>query len=230
MSRLWMRASPLRARFCPVVSCRCTQRGTMMPCMNTINKQLLVTDKELFTLAHVLSPAECARMIAWAESQGFHEAPVTVGINRYMMIPDLRNNTRVMVDDPAMAQSLWPRLEPFMPKRIGAYCAVGLNERFRYYRYESGQQFDWHRDGAFVRSDDEQSFLTLMLYLNDDCDGGTTDFMFVTDDELRVVPRMGMGLVFSHPLYHRGAPVLAGKKYVLRTDVMYRRDASSWAS
>lgn len=201
-----------------------------MLCMNTITKQLLSNDKELFTLAHALSPTECARMIAWAESHGFHEAPVTVGVNRFMMIPDLRNNTRVMIDDPDLAEALWPRIEPFVPARMGAYSPVGLNERFRYYRYEPGQQFDWHRDGAFVRSDDEQSFLTLLFYLNDDCEGGTTDFMFVADDEIHVVPQMGMGLVFSHPFYHRGAPVRAGKKYVLRTDVMYRRVISPYAS
>lgn len=168
-------------------------------------------------------------MIAQAEAHGFGAAPVTVGVNRYMMIPDLRNNTRVMIDDPELAAALWPRIAPFMPSRIGAYTAVGLNERFRYYRYEPGQQFDWHRDGSFVRSDDEQSLLTLLFYLNDDCEGGTTDFMFVADNELHVVPEKGMGLVFSHPFYHRGAPVVAGKKYVLRTDVMYRRLASLYA-
>lgn len=198
----------------------------MMCAMNTITKRLLVTDKELFTLAHAMSPAECAEMIAFAEARGFAEAPVTVGVNRYMMIPDLRNNTRVMVDAPDLAEQLWPRLAEFMPQRIGAYSPVGLNERFRFYRYEPGQQFNWHRDGAFVRTDEEQSFLTLMFYLNDDCDGGTTDFMYVANDDLSVVPEMGMALVFSHPLYHRGAPVVSGRKYVLRTDVMYRREPS----
>lgn len=194
----------------------------MIPRMNTITKHSLVADKELFTLAHALSPVECAKMIGMAEAQGFGDAPVTVGVNRYMMIPDLRNNKRVMLDDPRLADSLWPRVKPYMPERIGAYHPVGLNERFRFYRYESGQQFDWHRDGAFVRSDEEQSFLTLLFYLNDDCEGGTTDFKFVSDRDLRVMPQTGMGLVFSHPLYHRGAPVESGRKYVLRTDVMYR--------
>ncbi len=201
----------------------------MMSVMKTITKQPLVLDKELFTLAHVLTHTECATMINWAESKGFGDAPVTVGVNRYMMIPDLRNNTRVMVDDAELAAKLWPRIQPFVPERIAAHYAVGLNERFRYYRYEPGQQFDWHRDGSFVRSDDELSLLTLMFYLNDECEGGTTDFMFVADKELHVVPQTGMGLVFSHPFYHRGAPVEAGKKYVLRTDVMYRRAVSPYA-
>ncbi len=196
--------------------------------MNTITKQLLSTEKDIFTLSHALTPEECAKLISFAEAKGFAEAPVTVGANKFMMIPDLRNNTRVMIDDPVLAEALWPRIAHYMPQRMGAYCPVGLNERFRYYRYTPGQQFDWHRDGAFVRSDEEQSLLTLLFYLNDDCEGGTTDFMFVADDNVLVVPQQGQGLVFAHPLYHRGAPVVSGKKYVLRTDVMYRRAISPY--
>ena len=29
---------------------------------------------------------------------------------------------------------------------------TGLNERWRFYRYDPGQQFDWHFDGAYERS------------------------------------------------------------------------------
>jgi hypothetical protein len=79
-------------------------------------------------------------------------------------------------------------------------------------------------DGAFVRDAREQSFLTLMVYLNDDFEGGSTDFLA---EEIRVKPERGMVLVFDHPLVHQGAPVLRGAKYVMRTDVMYRRDAIS---
>jgi hypothetical protein len=32
-----------------------------------------------------------------------------------------------------------------------------------------------------------------------------------------------MALVFLHPLLHAGTPVRNGRKYVLRTDVMYAR-------
>jgi hypothetical protein len=34
-----------------------------------------------------------------------------------------------------------------------------------------------------------------------------------------------MALLFHHPILHRGDPVAVGRKYVLRTDVMYRRNA-----
>jgi prolyl 4-hydroxylase len=191
--------------------------------MNAIEKRLLCSDRELFTLANVLTPGECEGLIQRAEAHGFTDAPITVGANKFRMAPDIRNNRRVMQDNPALAGLLWARVSAHVPQRLGDYRPVGLNERFRYYRYTPGQQFDWHMDGAFVRSQEEQSLLTLMFYLNEGCVGGTTDFMFVADDEIRVAPRQGMALVFSHPMHHRGAPVVEGTKYVLRTDVMYRR-------
>lgn len=188
--------------------------------MSVIQKTCLTDDDRIFTLADVLSPDECERIIRAAEGVGFGDAPITVGVNRFQMAPDIRNNLRVMVDDPARAAWLWDRIARFVPPALGHYHAVGLNERLRYYRYQPGQYFRWHRDGAFVRSPDEQSLLTVLLYLNDGCVGGETEFMA---EELRVAPRRGMALFFPHPLCHQGAPVARGVKYVLRTDVMYMR-------
>jgi prolyl 4-hydroxylase len=42
-------------------------------------------------------------------------------------------------------------------------------------------------------------------------------------DEISVEPRTGRALVFDHGIEHQGAPVVAGVKYVLRTDLMFRR-------
>jgi hypothetical protein len=55
-----------------------------------------------------------------------------------------------------------------------------------------------------------------MVYLNDDFEGGETRFQRVT-----IRPMVGMALCFVHHLVHEGAEVLCGRKYVMRTDVMY---------
>lgn len=175
----------------------------------------------IFTVADVCTPAECAALVRVADGIGWDAAPITTGPGRFVMAPDIRNNTRVILDDPVRAAALWRRLAPFVPARAG-WQAVGLNERFRFYRYEPGQFFFWHRDGAFVRSDEERSFLTVMLYLADAVGGGTTDFD-TRAGEFQVAPRTGTALVFEHSLRHQGAPVERGVKLVLRTDVMFRR-------
>jgi len=137
----------------------------------------------------------------------------------------VRDNARLILDDPELTAKWWERAASFVPPRIRNWQAIGFNERFRFYRYTRGQQFDWHRDGAFYRSDVEYSLLTFMIYLNDGCEGGATEFEdYDGDAPLRVTPARGTALLFHHPLVHRGAPVRRGTKYVLRSDVMYRRD------
>ena len=80
-----------------------------------------------------------------------------------------------------------------------------------------------HQDFPFERSAAEASALTLMVYLNDDFVGGGTDFYHEDQTpRLSVEPERGMALVFRHELLHAGAPVQRGRKYVLRTDVLYR--------
>jgi prolyl 4-hydroxylase len=177
-------------------------------------------DPYVATVRDVLSEAECRAWIADMEGHGFEAAPISTG-RGFVMSPSIRNNTRVMIDDVAWAAALWERLAPFVPETIGGWGAVGLNERFRVYRYEPGQYFRWHSDGAFRRSWQEASLLTCMVYLNDEgLEGGATEF----SDFERVLPETGKVLLFDHPLMHQGAPVRRGVKYVLRTDVMYRRD------
>jgi predicted 2-oxoglutarate/Fe(II)-dependent dioxygenase YbiX len=189
--------------------------------MKTDRKTIISEGREcIFTVSGVLTPDECASFIRLIESQGPEAAPVTTGYG-FAMMPDLRNNTRVMIDDPGRAGWLWDRVAAFVPPRIGPWKAVGLNERFRYYRYDPGQYFRWHGDGAFVRSQYERSLLTAMVYLSDDFEGGSTDFQ----DYGSVIPERGMALFFEHSLFHQGAPVIRGRKYVLRSDVMYRRSS-----
>ena len=98
--------------------------------------------------------------------------------------------------------------------------AVGLNELFRFYRYQRGHRFKGHFDESYVRGDGEASCFTFMVYLNDNFQGGDTTFR-----GLRVRPQQGMALIFLHSLYHEGSEVTQGVKYVLRLDVMYRLDS-----
>ena len=158
-------------------------------------------------------------MIREFEAIGFEEALITTA-NGMVMNKSIRNNDRIILDDPGRAEGLWKRVSTHVPPRMGQWEACGLNERFRVYRYKPGQQFKPHFDGAFVREPDrEQSALTFMVYLNDDFAGGTTDFL---DHDRSIRPQTGMGLFFDHAVLHCGREVTRGVKYVLRTDVMYR--------
>lgn len=175
-----------------------------------------ITD-QIFTVDEFFSPEECEHHIALAEQAGFADAPINSALG-VQIRKDVRNNTRVMVTDVELANHLFGRIRDYIPLSLDGWTACGLNERFRYYRYEVGQQFDWHYDGRFERENGERSKLTFMIYLNEGFEGGETAFK-----QFSIQPQTGRALVFAHQLFHKGEEVTAGIKYVLRTDVMYRK-------
>ncbi|MBL8915994.1 MAG: 2OG-Fe(II) oxygenase [Archangium sp.] len=182
-------------------------------------RELSTRNPLVLTIPDVLNPAECAAFIERMEGEGLSDAPITTNRGP-MMRKDIRNNTRVMFDDVAFAAKLFERVRAHLPERLESeLIPVGANERLRCYRYVPGQYFAPHFDGYFRRENGEESQLTLMVYLNECERGGHTVFH---DLELDVKPVPGMALLFNHRLLHEGAEVLAGIKYAVRSDVMYR--------
>lgn len=198
--------------------------------MGKLHKNVFVPER-IFTLSNVLSEEECAEYIALTENIGYTPAGLTVGQDEYMMVPGVRNNERVILDDEKRAANLWRRIAEYVPATIDNWTAIGLNERLRFYRYDPGQRFAPHRDGSYMRRNGECSELTLMIYLNDGFEGGDTRFYIHQHyfellekeavPDVSVVPKTGMALCFRHELRHEGSRVIRGRKYVLRSDVMY---------
>lgn len=177
-----------------------------------------------------LTPAECARFIQQSEARGFAGAGSDYP-------PSYRNNDRQVVDDPALAERLANRLRAVAPpsladERGDTWRLDAINERFRFCRYRPGQQFELHQDGVHHRGPGLRSRLTFMIYLTDGTafDGGDTVFFDAGPGGPpqiigRVRPQAGMLILFDHALWHAGERVTAGIKHIMRSDVLYRRDA-----
>jgi prolyl 4-hydroxylase len=176
---------------------------------------------KLFVIRNFLSPDDCARFVERSEHHGYADAPITTSVG-FVMRKDIRDNARVIVDDPDLAANWWNRANDLLVQEWFDWKLVGLNERFRFYRYDIGQRFAPHSDGHFERANGERSHFTFMVYLNDGFEGGATAF-HQSRPSLLITPERGMALVFYHRQLHEGMPVVKGRKYVLRTDVMYRR-------
>ncbi|MBI1246962.1 proline hydroxylase [bacterium] len=173
----------------------------------------------VYVIHEFLTPEECDEYIALAESAGFVDAPITTSQGAVMR-KDIRNNLRLMIDNPVAAEKLWQRAKPWTIDPWRSRTAIGLNERLRFYKYEPGQSFAPHVDGRYRRSDTEKSDFTFLIYLNDDFEGGGTRFF--NPGTFRVIPEKGSALFFHHPQLHEGEVIEKGVKYVLRSDVMYR--------
>lgn len=170
----------------------------------------------VLTIDDFLSPAECLSLVAEAERGGF--GPPDEEPRGQRGRPGRFRAWAVEQQRPGLAAELWRSLRPFVDRGASdGWNAVGLCERLRFLRYEPGQRFDPHTDVPAIRGL-ALSRMSLSVYLNDDFGGGATRFR-----KLRVQARRGTALLFRHELEHEEARVLRGRKYVLRSDVMFRR-------
>lgn len=174
---------------------------------------------DIFTIDNFWSKQECEAFISKSEAIGYELATVTTEKGQ-KVIEEVRNNNRLIYIDRELADQIWQDLKMVLPTQFGNSIAIGLNEMFRFYRYQAGQHFRKHRDQSFIRNEFEASYFTFMIYLNDNYDGGETIF-----NRLTIHPKQGTTLIFQHDLEHEGNSVRQGIKYILRTDIMYRLES-----
>jgi len=177
------------------------------------------SEDNIFFIENFFSDDECNQLIAKSEQMGYEDAKINLH-GKQVMMKTVRNNLRVLFKDEVYAEQIWNRIKQYVPKQIGKSVAFGLNELFRFYKYEEGHRFKMHRDGSYSRNETEFSQYSFLIYLNDDFEGGETVFRLGP----RIQPKKGSALLFLHGLRHEGATLTKGTKYVLRTDIMYKLD------
>ena len=168
----------------------------------------------------------------------------------------LRSRACVVVVDERTHDAVFERLRAHLPAELEDCCdakgrrrgvgkLVGLNRRWRFYRYDAGGTYRPHVDGAWPGSGvtgprdrpryeydafgDRLSRLTMLVYMNDDFEGGETAFFSAGEDSINVTavqPLRGAVLFFPHgettgSLIHEGSSVTARLKFVIRTEVLY---------
>ncbi|KAI1289122.1 hypothetical protein F5Y03DRAFT_63597 [Xylaria venustula] len=176
------------------------------------------------------------------------DLPLTTTPGRPKRGEATRVNDRFQIQDALFAQRLWLQtglrdaaLDDAV-KHLWGGEVVGLNPNVRVYRYSKNQFFDCHYDDynlVDVPSEDGSEKIrakttwTALLYLTSAADGvlGGETVFYPNDrksaqDELVVAPETGMLLLHKHGdncLLHEGREVIAGQKWIIRTDICIRR-------
>lgn len=180
-----------------------------------------IDDYEIFVIDKLLSEKECLILIELAEKMKFK----SIDYNK-----DYRSNDRLMAVSKNLHDVLFKRIVNLVPQKINEWSISGLNPQFRFCRYEAGQLFTKHLDGRFIKSLEEKSFFTVNIYLNEDFEDGNTRFYLDSTDTNIIThsfkPSTGLAVIFNHETcsyLHDGQVVTSGRKYLLRTDIMYKR-------
>lgn len=171
------------------------------------------TEPLLWLVDDVYTENECRNFIDFIE-----QSSPTLATNN----PLYRDQDRLIEDNPKIAEDLFLRLYPHLPQQINMLKLVGLNERLRMYRYRTGQRFEPHMDHWYRPSENRISLHTVLVYFNDDFEGGETRFQ--EQIEQTIIPKRGMVAIFQHKIRHEGCPVRRGIKYAMRSDVIYEAD------
>ncbi|KAF0972133.1 hypothetical protein FDP41_009829 [Naegleria fowleri] len=138
----------------------------------------------LIVIPDFLSSEECSSVLDQCAKKQQFESIATEYPQSY------RNSERMVFKDKSVAHHLWKlvqenldceelsrKVHPFGLDSNGRWMSCGVNECLRFSKYEEGNYFRPHIDGQFVRHDHERSIYTLLIYLNDDFEGGETRFM-----------------------------------------------------
>ncbi len=178
----------------------------------------------LTSVPEVYTAAECADVLSSVRAAEWLPGTINRASGREVDA-NVRDNLIAIVRDPKVCDRLWERIASRVPRTMSSgwdgprktVTAAGLFQPLRVYRYEVGHHFGAHSDQSYTR-DGARSLLTLLLYLDEDFDGGETEF---PDEKKVIVPRTGDALWFQHAVIHAGNPVTRGTKHLLRTDVLY---------
>eukprot|EP00798_Chlamydomonas_sp_ICE-L_P006315 gene6315-biopygen1457 len=193
---------------------------------------------DAFIVRNVLSAEECDGYIKQAEMEGFKRP----GINGVVFAG---RRERVVMTSEELAARLWDKIRDNLTDRVlytknasfsgpkkdvllsGLYTPTHVSDFYRFSKYCPGDEFLTHTDTCFAKDEGETGLCTVLLYLNGgDFQGGETVLYNKKnglDPELTVTPERGLALVFYHMVPHARLKVLTGHKYVVRTEVMYRR-------
>lgn len=203
-----------------------------------------------FQLFNVLSKAECKSLISISEQLGFLP-DAAVSLPRSVR----HNDSLTWVVDEKTDGTIWQRVAHLMDDRqglFGARKALGINARFRFYRYSQDDFFKPHSDGAWPGSriidnqliadalPDRFSQMTFLILLSEDFQGGATRFLVNADDHTKparagdpvanvdIRTPAGSVLCFPHGMHplqciHSSVAITKGVKYIIRSDVLFER-------
>ncbi len=182
-------------------------------------KLIKLTD-EIFVINKFCSASVCKEMITILEKSNRFPKENKPDTNEISLDENIlnRNNFKISFKNEELAIIMWESLKSFNLCYEKEWNSIGINPNFRCYKYNIGQQFNWHTDGPKKYSAKKKSHLSLLLYLNDDFYGGATVFQ-----NLEVKPKRGSILLFPHSLLHAGEVLYSGTKYILRTDVIFQK-------
>jgi hypothetical protein len=120
---------------------------------------------------------------------------------------------------PYLQKLLIKRINNIIPQYYNdSWIFTSINDCFRCVKCNYGSYLNTHFDSTTIKSINEQSKFTIMIYMSDNNDGST----YFEDYDLNVLPKKGRIIIFDQQLKHSGK-INYTLKYLLRSELYYER-------
>lgn len=218
----------------------------------------------IFTLENILTPQSCKLLIDRCNLKGWNDSSPSGGGHGRTGNEEARDNKFCILYDDSLAKEMMQKVKPYLQDNLEflgenpyfhsvtkgkEWTPSFIYNKLRIYKYEEGTSFPEHLDykvkRTIIRDDQEfvqQSFLSILIYLNDDFEGGNTGYWpdhngvhcrflrnvekqcSVKDHQIVIRPKTGMAVIQDQNILHEGLPTKKGIKYILRSDIIYERE------
>jgi len=159
--------------------------------------------------------------------------------------------SRLMQHSALFRNKEFVNVKPFGLHCHGTWLPAEMSKITKFAKYGPQQRFLPHMDNCLVLNENMRSIFTLLIYLNDDFEGGATHFHLRNELQLplfqengRIVkklkqltpneivsntrhttikPKRGTCLVFNHDVLHEGDEITKGSKFIIRTELVFKR-------
>jgi prolyl 4-hydroxylase len=183
----------------------------------------------LYTLNEFMSPEECQHFLEISKDR-FERSNVT-GVTGEQGHDNVRTSYSCLLRE--SETPIVRRVE----ERAASVCGVDVSniEALQIVRYHPGQKYDAHHD-YFHYPMDNQRYVTLLVYLNDDFEGGATRFVHPSvNKEIRpvagnaafwynsVIHSNGANATCLPESEHQGSPPTSGVKYAVNIWIRHKR-------
>lgn len=114
--------------------------------------------------------------------------------------------------------------ENYLDQRGIEWTLSGISDYIHYAHIKENQMIGIHSDtgSVFDPIENRYSKFTLLTYLNNEFGGGETVY-YVDEEKIEIKPETNKTIIFDIELFHEGKKVLEGRKYWLKTDLIYSR-------
>ena len=128
---------------------------------------------------------------------------------------------------PEISNFMFERIKSVLPSMYAnEWEFLGPTKYVMYAKVIPGQQFGMHTDTGCEYSEGglRISKFTVLTYLNDDFEGGKTQFFDNMFNKTAIIsPKSGRTLIFDIDSFHAGKAVISGTKYWIGTELVCRR-------